>query len=613
MYAKRLQLANYGPISDLDITFPFSGDRPIPTVLVGPNGSGKSIVLSHITNALLTARDQVFPATPEVEPGKVFKLRANSYIRTNLPFFFAKVDFAEGLYYSELRTSENKESYPEPPPGIVGTDAEPLWNRLRPDSNDQLDSNLAGPNANKSQITRIFDTHAAVYFPSDRFEFPGWLNVEAVQREAQHMELLRMSGETPRQVIATSPLRANRDWLYDVVYDRAAFELQVPRVDLPLRNSPTPVPLPLFAGYSGEASNVYEAALALVRTVVGRPTANFGIGRRANLFVYLADGEDIIAPDVFQLSSGEVSLLNLALSILRDFDLSLAEFTSLNDVKGVAIVDEVDLHLHASHQHEVLPKLLTMFPRVQFILTTHSPLFVLGLSRELGEEGFSIYNLPQGSTISSESFAEFGEAYDSFSQTRTYAEDISRKIADSQRPILLPEGDTDKQYIETAAQILERGAELSEFEIWEGGGSGSLKKLWNNFTDSVARAIPQPIVLLFDCDAARGSASKGRLVQRTIPLNEGSPIATGIENLFTKATLERARSAKTAFIDVDPARTVLRRGEEEHVPETWTVNPDEKANLCRWLCENGDATDFEGFHAVFDLLQDAFPEPGEGT
>ena len=41
---------------------------------------------------------------------------------------------------------------------------------------------------------------------------------------------------------------------------------------------------------------------------------------------------------------------------------------------AVVIVDEVDLHLHPSWQREIRERLTTHFPRVQFIVTAHSPL-----------------------------------------------------------------------------------------------------------------------------------------------------------------------------------------------------------------------------------------------
>ena len=65
------------------------------------------------------------------------------------------------------------------------------------------------------------------------------------------------------------------------------------------------------------------------------------------------------------MSSGETALLDLFLSILRDFDLSGATFNNAAEIRGIVVVDEIDLHLHAVHQHEILPSLMRMFPKVQ--------------------------------------------------------------------------------------------------------------------------------------------------------------------------------------------------------------------------------------------------------
>lgn len=42
-------------------------------------------------------------------------------------------------------------------------------------------------------------------------------------------------------------------------------------------------------------------------------------------------------------------------------------------VEGVVLIDEIDLHLHPRWQRVVLDGLTTVFPRLQFIVTTHSP------------------------------------------------------------------------------------------------------------------------------------------------------------------------------------------------------------------------------------------------
>jgi len=40
---------------------------------------------------------------------------------------------------------------------------------------------------------------------------------------------------------------------------------------------------------------------------------------------------------------------------------------------GVVLIDEVDLHLHPAWQQKIVPSLTEAFPRIQFIITTHSP------------------------------------------------------------------------------------------------------------------------------------------------------------------------------------------------------------------------------------------------
>lgn len=45
---------------------------------------------------------------------------------------------------------------------------------------------------------------------------------------------------------------------------------------------------------------------------------------------------------------------------------------------GIVLIDEIDLHLHPKLQREILRKLSTVFPNVQFIVSTHSPNVILG-------------------------------------------------------------------------------------------------------------------------------------------------------------------------------------------------------------------------------------------
>ena len=43
---------------------------------------------------------------------------------------------------------------------------------------------------------------------------------------------------------------------------------------------------------------------------------------------------------------------------------------------AIALIDEVDLHLHPAWQQDVIDNLTRTFPNVQFFITTHSPFVV---------------------------------------------------------------------------------------------------------------------------------------------------------------------------------------------------------------------------------------------
>lgn len=45
----------------------------------------------------------------------------------------------------------------------------------------------------------------------------------------------------------------------------------------------------------------------------------------------------------------------------------------LEETEGIILIDEVDLHLHPSWQQRILKDLLSIFPKVQFIVSTHAP------------------------------------------------------------------------------------------------------------------------------------------------------------------------------------------------------------------------------------------------
>jgi predicted ATP-binding protein involved in virulence len=82
------------------------------------------------------------------------------------------------------------------------------------------------------------------------------------------------------------------------------------------------------------------------------------------------DGEIL---GVEQLSEGERDLFALVGDLARR--LAIANPVLENPLKGegIVLIDEIELHLHPKWQKEVIGKLSSTFPNVQFIITTHSP------------------------------------------------------------------------------------------------------------------------------------------------------------------------------------------------------------------------------------------------
>ena len=256
------------------------------------------------------------------------------------------------------------------------------------------------------------------------------------------------------------------------------------------------------------------------------------------------------------------------------------------------------LHLHAVHQHEVLPKLVQMFPRVQFVLTTHSPLFVLGLRSALGEAGFGLYRLPQAREIAPEDFNEFGDAYRVFKETDKHLAEIEEVVRRTEKPLVFVDGVTDVKYLVRAMEVLGWQETGHDVEIRDAGGDGNLKNAWKTLT--TVAVLRQTVVLLHDCESKTSPCDRGNVFRRRIPLVEGHPICRGIENLFSRATLDRAVACKPAFVDIVAEHEVTERGQRKTIPEQWKINDDEKGNLCDWLCENGTVEDFRFFDGVLD-------------
>ena len=86
--------------------------------------------------------------------------------------------------------------------------------------------------------------------------------------------------------------------------------------------------------------------------------------------------------NVNQLSDGEKCTLALFGDLARRISIANPHMQNPLEGKGIVLIDEIELHMHPSWQRKVLTTLKSVFPNIQFIITTHSPQILGGVDDE---------------------------------------------------------------------------------------------------------------------------------------------------------------------------------------------------------------------------------------
>ncbi len=114
-----------------------------------------------------------------------------------------------------------------------------------------------------------------------------------------------------------------------------------------------------FAEFEGVLKQIYGENLKLE------------FDRKEWNFYLLIDGYEKF--DLNHLSDGYSAII----SIISELLLRMERYKHWgHDMQGVVLIDEIETHLHIELQKKILPFLTAFFPKLQFIITTHSP-FVL--------------------------------------------------------------------------------------------------------------------------------------------------------------------------------------------------------------------------------------------
>lgn len=99
----------------------------------------------------------------------------------------------------------------------------------------------------------------------------------------------------------------------------------------------------------------------------------------ANRFtVRLPSGEELRVPALW-MSHGYQSTIAWLADLVGQVWSEAGGRVALDEIEGIVLIDEIDLHLHPTWQRGLIRSLRRALPRVQFIATTHSPMVLPGL------------------------------------------------------------------------------------------------------------------------------------------------------------------------------------------------------------------------------------------
>lgn len=318
------------------------------------------------------------------------------------------------------------------------------------------------------------------------------------------------------------------------------------------------------------------------------------------------------------LSTGQIILLNMFTSILRIAETDdLSKSRNLSEIQGIVVIDEIDAHLHSDLQYIILPQIISMFPRIQFFISTHSPLFVLGLEKKLGENGVRIIDMNSGTEINSERFSEFQKSYDYYKESVTYDTDMQSKLKALSKPSIFLEGESDVIYLKQALEVLGRRDILERFEIDRvgttlngkevGGGDSGLDRL-RDFVRNNDKYLTRPTLLVYDCDTNKSSENIGLLSIRSIPAIEGKENNKGIENLLPEKYFSANESEFRELFNSERSvfwqRVEVRKG----YGSKGYSEDFKKIRFAQWFCDTqGTVANFESFQTVIRMIDDFMP------
>ena len=385
MYLKKLHITNFRCFSDYTIEF-----APGVTVLFGKNGTGKSTLIHAIHKALsfLMYSEEVKEKAPKGKKTKVVDVKT---FRLNNPYpsvegfsvFDCEYEGVKSIDYEininaqamfgnslslewnmtgvapkmALRKSGYRSAFLELYEWAKNTNPSPQLPLLAYYS-DGFPHNTV---LNKSKSTEKTKRDFHLKYDAPELGYTDW----NTDKGFTNVWLVRLNNKLNRLEAIPRELK--------VVEDR----FNAGKVDADKYNAFVETSQKELADCKNEVQMITSCLQKFSEGDKTMEVASLGLGvhNRTEVCVVTTDMERYAFS---VLPAGYKRMYYIALDLAyRSFLLSHGKST---DISGVAIIDEIDLHLHPELEQTILARFIKTFSKIQLIVSTHSPSVLTGLS-----------------------------------------------------------------------------------------------------------------------------------------------------------------------------------------------------------------------------------------
>lgn len=545
IYIEKIRMQNYGAITNLEYNCQFNENgNPYPIVLVGKNGSGKTLLLSNILHSLIEIKRKLYNEIPEVNGDNLYRLGSKEYIQSNKEFSYINIEYTQDMYYCScvVRT-----------PKIFDFNKIANYPNINTKNSELKQSGFFNECKNCEKET--FDGNIFLYFPVDRYYIPNWLNNKNEYLSFSSSD--NYLGHSNTDIIKDNLLEDIESWILDVLIDKYIYEQNV------FKGRINGVEVEKIQ-WLGRNSEIHENINAILRKIFPDcekyNSVRIGVfpknNRKISIMACDNNGTDILLSPTFKnLSSGEIMILSMFCSIIREADrISNSSVLNFNEISGIVLIDEIDVHLHSNFAKEILPEVMSLFPKIQFIVSSHSPFFLLGMKQKFDNQCVFL-TMPDGTNMKNvENFEEIQRCYEMLDLNhKKLMDDLAiaeHKLSALEKPLIITEGKTDWKHIKNALKYFKDQGKFStlDVEFWENEndfGDAKLKTMLEN----IAKINKGHIILgIFDSDDKIGKEHKdiinygNNVFGICIPDNPNYPNGISIEFLYKDDDIKKKDS-----------------------------------------------------------------------